>query len=135
MGRTDETCEPGDPRTHPFPHGRLSYVQIPAHDVHVSAAFYENVFGWSARGGSPTHFSFADATGDMIGAWVTSHAPAREPGVLLYIYVHGIDNVLTRITEGGGSIIREPYPEGDLWVATFADPAGNTLGVWQRAPR
>jgi hypothetical protein len=28
-----------------------------------------------------------------------------------------------------------PYPEGDLWVATFRDPAGNVLGVWQTASR
>jgi hypothetical protein len=26
-----------------------------------------------------------------------------------------------------------PYPEGDLRVATFGDPADNVIGVWQRA--
>jgi predicted enzyme related to lactoylglutathione lyase len=34
-----------------------------------------------------------------------------------------------------GEIAREPYPEGDLWVATFRDPAGNEVGVWQQGPR
>ena len=44
------------------------------------------------RGGSADHLSFSDATGDIIGAWVTGLAPGREPGVLPYIYVHATDD-------------------------------------------
>jgi predicted enzyme related to lactoylglutathione lyase len=120
---------------HLFGHGRLSYVQIPALDVRVSAAFYEKVFGWNVRGDGTEHLGFTDATGDMIGAWVTSRDPSREPGVLLYIYVHGIDNALEQVTASDGEIVEAPYPEGDLWVATFRDPAGNVIGVWQQGPR
>jgi len=35
----------------------------------------------------------------------------------------------------GGVIVTPLYPEGDLCVATFRDPAGNQIGVWQRGPR
>ena len=28
-------------------HGKICYVQIPATDIERSAAFYEQVFGWS----------------------------------------------------------------------------------------
>jgi predicted enzyme related to lactoylglutathione lyase len=108
---------------HLFGHRRLSYMQIPAVDVVESAKFYE--FGWQVRGGRADHFSFADATGD-IGAWITDLGASREPGVLPYIYVHGIDAILERIVVNGG---------GDLWVATFRDPAGNVIGVWQHGPR
>ena len=52
-----------------------------------------------------------------------------------YIYVVEIDDTVARIVENGGKIIRPPYPEGDLWVATFQDPAGNVLGIWQFSPR
>lgn len=38
-------------------------------------------------------------------------------------------------TAHGGAVLRAPYPEGDVWVATFSDPAGNVLGIWQSAPR
>jgi hypothetical protein len=31
---------------------------------------------------------------------------------------------LKRITANGGEIIKSPYPEEDLLVATFLDPAG-----------
>ena len=124
----------GAPR-HMFGHGRLSYVQIPALDVRASARFYESVFAWKSRGDGTNHLSFTDATGDMIGAWVTGRAISREPGVLPYIYVHGIDAALEQVTASGGAVVKPPYPEGDLWVATFSDPAGNVLGVWQLAPR
>lgn len=120
---------------HLFGHGRLSYVQIPAIDVRTSARFYEKVFGWKVRGGGADHLSFTDATGDMIGAWVTDRAISREPGVLPYIYVHGIDAILEQVSAIDGEIVKPPYPEGDLWVATFRDPAGNVIGVWQQGPR
>jgi predicted enzyme related to lactoylglutathione lyase len=101
-----------------------------------SAAFYEAVFGWSTRNdGNAAHLSFADTTGELIGAFVTGRAISREPGVLPYVYVAGIDEAAGRIIANGGEIVREPYPEGDLWVATFRDPAGNVMGVWQAGPR
>ena len=118
-----------------FGDGRLSYVQIPAVDVHSSATFYEQVFGWQLRGGSDHHFSFSDATGDMIGAWVTELEVSVEPGVLPYIYVHGIDSAIERIIANGGVVVKPAYAEGDLWVATFRDPAGNVIGIWQQGPR
>lgn len=52
-----------------------------------------------------------------------------------YIYVHGVDAALERVKVNGGEIVRPPYREGDLWVATFRDPAGNVVGIWQRGPR
>jgi len=127
-------AEPETQERHFFGHGRLAYIQIPALDVQGSAAFYAEIFGWQIRGGSSSHLSFTDATGDMIGAWVTKRAVA-EPGVVFYIYVHGLDAVLERITAKGGVIVEPPYLEGNVWVATFRDPAGNVVGVWQKEPR
>jgi uncharacterized protein len=115
--------------------GGISYLQIPAVDARQSAAFYESVFGWSIRGRDTSHVSFGDATGDVIGAWIVDRAISREPGILPYIYVSGIDATLAKVTAHGGEVVTAPYPEGDLWVATFRDPAGNVLGVWQAGPR
>jgi len=122
-------------QTHLFAHGRLAYLKIPATNVQDSAAFYGTNFGWQISGEGTEHLSFADATGEMIGAWVTDLAISVTPGVLAFIYVHGIDAALERIAASGGEVIKPPYPEGDLWVATFRDPAGNVLGIWQQRPR
>jgi predicted enzyme related to lactoylglutathione lyase len=119
-----------------FEHGHLSYVQIPATNVRASGDFYASVFGWNpdATGGD-SHLSFSDTTRSMIGAWVTERIASRESGVLLFIYVHGIDAVVERIRVRGGQILKPPFPEGDLWVATFRDPGGNEIGIWQQGPR
>jgi|SRR5215470_1815627 len=120
---------------HFFGDGRIAYVQIPALDVQASARFYADTFGWQLRGGGDTHLSFTDATGDTIGAFVSDRPVPQTAGVVLYIYVHGLDAALERIDYNGGRREREPYPEGDIWVATFRDPAGNLVGIWQKDPR
>jgi predicted enzyme related to lactoylglutathione lyase len=121
-----------DPRV--FRNGGISYLRIPARDVRQSAAFYQAVFRWKVRD-DPVSPAFEDGTGHVIGHWVTDLPVAGEAGVLPYIYVNRVDDTLWQVNEHGGEVVRTPYPEGDLWVATFRDPAGNVLGVWQRGPR
>jgi predicted enzyme related to lactoylglutathione lyase len=43
--------------------------------------------------------------------------------------------VAAAVAARGGEVVAAPYPEGDLCLATFRDPAGNVVGVWQRGPR
>ncbi len=52
-----------------------------------------------------------------------------------YIYVAQVDAMLAQVSTHGGTLVKGPYREGDLWVATFRDPTGNEIGVWQRGPR
>ncbi|HWE87940.1 MAG TPA: VOC family protein [Pseudonocardiaceae bacterium] len=114
--------------------GGVTYLRIPAADPQRSAAFYQAVFGWTL-GGTPENPSFADGTGHVIGHWRTDLAPVGEAGVLPYVFVRSVDETLRLIIESGGEIATAPYPEGDLWVATFRDPAGNVIGVWHGGPR
>jgi predicted enzyme related to lactoylglutathione lyase len=92
------------------------------------------VFGWTV-GGSADHPSFEDGTGHVIGHWVTDLPVVGEAGVIPYGYVDHVDETLALVTANGGSSVKDPYPEGDLWVATFHDPSGNVVGIWQRGPR
>jgi len=115
--------------------GKLSYMQIPAADTKVCGDFYARVFGWDVAAEDAGHRSFQDASGELLGAFVSHLKPAAEPGVLPYIYVDGIDAAVERIRAHGGAIVRDIYPEGGLFVATFRDPAGNVMGIWQAGPR
>jgi uncharacterized protein len=112
----------------------ISYLRIPANDPQQTAAFYESVFGWTVNTDRADP-SFEDGTGHVIGHFVTDLAVAGEAGVRPYIYVERVDDTLEKVSAHGGTTVLEPYPEGDLWVATFRDPAGNVLGIWQRGPR
>ena len=116
-------------------HGHVSYLEIPAADAEQSAAFYEAVFGWNIHRRDSGRVSFDDRSGDLIGAWATDRPASREPGLTPYIYVDRIDDIVARVVRHGGEVVKPPYPEGELWVATFRDPAGNLLGIWQAGPR
>jgi predicted enzyme related to lactoylglutathione lyase len=117
-----------------FRRGGISYLRIPAEDARQLAGFYADVFGWSVDRDRDEP-SFEDGTGHVIGHFVTDQAAAGEGGMRPYVYVDSVDDALERVVAGGGEVVAQPYPEGDLRVATFRDPAGNVLGVWQRDPR
>jgi predicted enzyme related to lactoylglutathione lyase len=117
---------------------RFCYMEIPAVDVHQSAAFYEKVFGWNIRHRNTARPSFDDATGNVSGAWVTSLSIAREPGLLPYVWVDAIDGTLTRVVAHGGIIIEAAHqdsPGSTSWIARFRDPAGNVMGLYQEGRR
>lgn len=115
-----------------FRQGGISYLRIPANEPRRSAAFYEAVFGWrvDAERDDP---SFEDGTGHVIGHLVTDLPVAGEAGVLPYVFVEGVDETLKKALIHGGEVVRQPYREGDLRVATFRDPAGNVIGIWECA--
>ena len=114
--------------------GGVSYLRIPAEDPGRSAAFYEAVFGWSVRADRDEP-SFEDGTGHVIGHFVADLPTAGEAGVRPYVYVERVDETLDRVVAHGGEVVTAPYSEGDLWVATFRDPTGNVIGVWQQGSR
>jgi predicted enzyme related to lactoylglutathione lyase len=116
-------------------HGGLSYLEIPAVDARRSATFYEKVLGWKLQERGTDDLRFTDLTGHLIGRWVTGHAISRQPGLLPYFYIDHIDSAVERVVAHGGEVVKAPYPEGDLWVATVRDPAGTVIGLWQQGPR
>jgi predicted enzyme related to lactoylglutathione lyase len=116
---------------------RLCYLEIPAVDVPQSVAFYEKVFGWNIRHRDTPRPSFDDATGNVSGAWVTAREIARQPGLLPYIWVDNIDVTLSKVTAHGGVVVDSAQLDspGGEWIATFHDPAGNLIGLYQQGPR
>ena len=119
-----------------LPRPRLCYLEIPAVDVHQSAAFYEKVFGCNIRHRDSARPSFD--LGNVSGAWVTGRPISRDPGLLPYIWVDGIDDVLARAASEGGEVVdpvHHDQPDSTSWIATFRDPAGNLIGLYQEAAR
>jgi uncharacterized protein len=115
-----------------FRAGGISYLRIPAADPQRSAAFYEAVFGWTVRTDRDDP-AFEDGTGHVIGHFVADLPVAGEAGMRPYVFVERVDETLDKVVAQGGQVVTPPYPEGDLTVATFRDPAGNVVGVWQQA--
>jgi predicted enzyme related to lactoylglutathione lyase len=112
--------------------GKLCYLEIPALDVHHSASFYESAFGWNIRFRETDRPSFDDTTGQVSGAWVSNRTPDPEPGILPYIMVADAAAAAERVIAAGGTIVLPPGPYGTEVLATFLDPAGNLLGIYQQ---
>ena len=121
-----------DEDQHVFRTGGVSYLRIPAEDPRQSASFYAAVFGWSVDSDRESP-SFEDGTGHVIGHFVADLPAAGEAGVRPYVFVERVDETLALVVAQGGELVTPPYLEGDLLVATFRDPSGNVVGVWQRA--
>lgn len=115
--------------------GAISYMHIPASDVRGAAAFYRDVFGWQIHNADSDRPSFDSPNGRLSGAWITEHITVAEPGLMPYIYVDDVEETIARIRAHGGEIVADPFPEGQLTIATFRDPAGNTLGLWHDTTR
>jgi predicted enzyme related to lactoylglutathione lyase len=116
-----------------LPSPRLCYLEIPAADPHKSADFYEKVFGWKIRHRDSNRPSFDDPS-SVSGAFVTYLKPAQEPGMLPSIWVKDIESFVAKIAAHGGEIVERPRPDepGSVClIATFRDPAGNQLRVYE----
>jgi hypothetical protein len=113
--------------------GKVAYIEVPAVDALASAAFYESVFGFVCHRerGSAARVAFEDAPQHLIGAFTQARPVVPQPGVMPWIYVTSVEDTLARIREYGREVVMQPAPEGDTLLATFRDPAGNLIGIWQ----
>jgi predicted enzyme related to lactoylglutathione lyase len=115
-----------------MPDGKICYIEIPAIDVDASARFYTDVFVWKVRTRGDGTRAFDDTTSAVSGTWVLGRPPQRESSMLTYIMVDSIDATLKKITTAGGRVATPNTSLGGSGAyATFHDPAGNLLGLYQ----
>ena len=115
-----------------YNNGKICYIEMPAKDVAVSAAFYATVFGWSIRTRGDGSTAFDDGVGEVSGTWRTDRPVRTEsPGILIYIMVMDIEATMALITANGGTITQPVGADHPEITARFADPAGNVFGLYQ----
>jgi predicted enzyme related to lactoylglutathione lyase len=106
-------------------HGQIDYVQLPALDIARSAAFYEEVFGWSVDAISGSF----EAPG-MIGQLTTEQTPVATGGPVLWISAGDLHHALRRVQANGGTVHQRPQLDGgERWLVEIDDPAGNRIGI------
>jgi predicted enzyme related to lactoylglutathione lyase len=112
--------------------GKICYIEIPATDVRRSADFYQRAFGWHIRQRGDGATAFDDTVGQVSGTWVLGRPPATEPGLMVYIMVASAAAAMDAVVAAGGKIVQPVDPHAREVVATFRDPAGNVLGIYQQ---
>jgi len=57
---------------------------------------------------------------------------AAEPGLMVYIMVASAAKAVEAIKAAGGEIVHHVDPRAREVVATFRDPGGNLIGIYQQ---
>ena len=98
------------------------------------ARFYRDTLGLTPRSAKGDFINF-DWAGVRLSVGVHDrvHGPSRDPlRVMIHLAVSDIRAVHARLSRAGVVFTREPEREDwGGWVATFADPDGNTLQLMQ----
>lgn len=112
--------------------GKICYIEIPATDVEKSAEFYTRAFGWKTRQRGDGTLAFDDTVNEVSGTWVLGRPPATQPGLMVYIMVASAAAAVDAVVSAGGQIVEPVDPHAREVVATFRDPAGNLIGIYQQ---
>ena len=117
-------------------HGKICYLEIPANAPEASAKFYSSIFGWKVRTRGDGELAFDD-TGGVSGTWVKESDRTPEEETRIYIMVDAIADTLKRIEADGGRVLtpRTEIGQGMGAFAAFADPVGNTFGLYEEPRR
>jgi predicted enzyme related to lactoylglutathione lyase len=70
--------------------------------------------------------------GEVSGTWVQDRPPASKPGLLIYIMVADAAAAVDGIIAAGGQVVRPIDPDARAVFATFRDPGGNVLGIYEQ---
>jgi uncharacterized protein len=113
----------------------LDYVEFAVDDLEEAKAFYAKALGWTFNdyGGEYAGIRDPGNPGREVGGLNPHPASARGDGVLALVRTGDADAALASVEAAGGRVVRalEAYPGGRRF--TFADPSGNTLGVYEPA--
>jgi uncharacterized protein len=112
--------------------GKICYIEIPAKVIQQSAEFYRRAFGWHIRKRGDGAIAFDDTVNEVSGTWVLGRPVAAEPGLMVYIMVGSAAAAVDAVVSAGGEIVKPVDPNAREVVATFRDPAGNLMGIYQQ---
>jgi predicted enzyme related to lactoylglutathione lyase len=113
----------------------VAWFEITSHNPPRLTAFYRELFGWTVDDSPGSEYSLVDtgAGTDAVNGGIGPVSGPTDPGgVSVYMRVDDLQASLDRAETLGGKAIVPPtdLPDGFGRFAIFADPDGNTIGLW-----
>ncbi|WP_439029576.1 VOC family protein [Gordonia terrae] len=113
----------------------VAFFEITSHDPSRLTAFYRDLFDWTIDDSSGPDYSLVDTgagDGAIAGGIGAVSEPAKAGGVAVYMHVDDLRAALDRAETLGGKELVGPtdLPDGFGRFAMFADPDGNSIGLW-----
>jgi len=111
----------------------LCHFEIFAEDPEKLSKFYEGIFEWKIVD-AMQGYKLIDTGGgkDAAGGGMEKIEAGTKRPVLNYFLVDSIFEHLKKIEAAGGKVNNEKSPvPGYGYFATFEDPEGNIIGLWE----
>lgn len=107
---------------------QIDNIEFAVTDIARSKAFYGAAFGWSFTDYGPQYCEFQD--GRLTGGFTTTAPVNSNGGALIILFADDLEDVLTRVEQAGGKILKPifDFPGGRRFQ--FTDPDGYELAVW-----
>jgi uncharacterized protein len=115
-----------------YSNGKICYIEIPSSDIQRSVKFYKTIFGWNVRQRGDGSVAFDDTVGEVSGSWVRGRSASRDVGILIYIMVDNVAEMVDTIVANGGEIVQPIGVDAPEITARFRDLDGNVFGLYQQ---
>jgi predicted enzyme related to lactoylglutathione lyase len=109
------------------------HFEIGCRDTAKTAAFFTEMFGWSISPAGPAAMIDTGAGGVGIQGHITALGHEPHHYTTFYVEVDDIPAALAKAESLGGKTVVPPVTIPTGTFAWFADPDGNTVGLWKPA--
>ena len=106
------------------------HFEVLGKDAQALQRFYGEAFGWQMQDVMDGSYFMADTGVENAVPGGVGASPGPEDMVTFYIEVDDLGEALEKISQLGGTTIREPVdiPNGPT-IALFGDPEGHVIGL------
>lgn len=115
---------------------RVIHFEFSADNPEKSVLFYQSVFGWNIKKWDESVDYWLVSTGDEDTPGINGaikHRITKDQPTVVTIDVHSIDEILSRITKEGGTVLMEKIAIPGIGFSAYAkDPEGNIFGIMER---
>jgi len=105
------------------------HFEIGCRDRVKTGEFFAGLFGWRLTEAGPA--SMIDTGSGGINGHITSLGHEPHHYVTVYVQVDNVQAYLTKAETLGGKTLVPPVDIPTGTFAWFADPEGNTIGLWK----
>ncbi len=107
-------------------HEQIQYLEFISSDLERAKRFYSASFGWRFTDYGPEYTAF---DGEYVDGGFTVGTPING-SILVVIYSNDLISTRDKITQAGGTIVKDifSFPGGRRFQ--FKDPDGYELAVW-----
>ena len=109
------------------------HFEIGCRDQAKTAAFFAELFGWATQAMGPAVMIDTEAGGAGVQGHISALGHEPHNYTIFYVQVDDIPAALAKAESLGGKRLVGPVEIPTGAFAWFADPEGNTVGLWRPA--